>query len=199
MMDPRLKLFLALAGSILLSSCWVLMPNCHRRFTVHEDPFGDGQPNDLPRLNGIYVSDESRSAFYFFPHGLVKEFSFSVPESGYLSNPQETINRMEMTKRYPPSEDWGGYSIDGKELVIQRFNYHQTEICKRSIFEYHGVMVNDTTFIISSYNHYWFSDTATTCHFVYRFYPTDFKPDDSKIWFEKKRWYLRDRDPSRAR
>lgn len=59
--------------------------------------------------------------------------------------------------------------------------------------------MNDTTLVITSCIAYWFADTATTGRFVYRFYRTDFKPDYSKIWFEKKKWYLTGRDSSRVR
>lgn len=188
---------LLLAGSI--SSCWVLMPNCHKRFTVYRDAVHDSTALTLLHSDGIYASEDTREVLFFKMNGLVKVYPFCIPDSGFWHNPAHTIATIQ--SRYEPyaKDDWGAYSIVGDSLKIQSFNYHQTEVCKRSVFDYRGVVLNDTTFVITSRIAYWFADTATTGQFVYRFYRTDFKPDDSRIWFEKKRWYLNGRDSSRVR
>lgn len=193
----RTTLFLLLAFSA--SSCWVLMPNCPRQFNVHEEPITSLAPVMRLRMDGIYVCEETGTAFCIWPSGLVKEYPVSIPSTGFWANPQETLDRIAVQESYRSKDDWGAYSLQGTALKIQTFNYHQTEFCKRSVFEYTGAVENDTTFVITSKIAYWFADTATTGRFVYRFYPTDLRPDDSRIWFEKKRWYKRERHADRVR
>ncbi len=193
------KWFLLLAGVLSCTSCWVLMPNCHKQFTVYQLPVHDSTATSQLRSDGIYASEHTREVLCFQPNGLVKAYPLCIPDTGFWTDPSLTISIIQ--SRYEPykKEDWGAYTVLADTLKLQRFNYHQTEVCKRSVFDYRGVVLNDTTLVITSKIAYWFDDTATTGHFVYRFYPTDFKPDDSRIWFEKKRWYLRNRDPSRAK
>lgn len=175
------------------------MPNCHKQFTVYQLPVHDSTATSQLRSDGIYASEHTREVLCFQPNGLVKAYPLCIPDTGFWTDPSLTISIIQ--SRYEPykKEDWGAYTVLADTLKLQRFNYHQTEVCKRSVFDYRGVVLNDTTLVITSKIAYWFDDTATTGHFVYRFYPTDFKPDDSRIWFEKKRWYLRNRDPSRAK
>ncbi len=187
------------ASAFTLSSCWVLMPNCHSRFVVYQEPVYESAASAQIRSDGIYASEQTSEVLYFQPDGLAKAYPYCIPDSGFWANPSQTISAIKSRYESYAKEDWGAYYVMGDSLRMQRFNYHQTEVCKRSVFDYRGVVLNDTTFVITSRIAYWFADTATTGRFVYRFYRTDFKPDDSKIWFEKKRWYLRGRDPSRER
>ena len=192
------KWLLLLAGVLSCTSCWVLMPNCHKRFTTYQIAV-QGNPSHSIHFDGMYVSEELSQVLLFEPSGLIKIFPNCVPDTGFWASPLQTISTITLRDKHWAREHWGTYSIEQDSIHIQFFNYHQTEGCKRSVFDYRGVLLNDTTFVITSKIAYWFDDTATTGHFVYRFYPTDFKPDDSRIWFEKKRWYLRNRDPSRAK
>ena len=188
---------LLLAGSI--SSCWVLMPNCHKRFTTYRYPIqGPSDKNQL-RANGFYYSTEEHDAFFLTPSGLIKMVPFRIPLKASKVDSSGVLEDIIGWSRFTGKNYWGEYRINNDSIQLQWFNYHQTEVCKRSVFDDRGIVLNDTTFVITSRIAYWFDDTATTGQFVYRFYRTDFKPDDSRIWFEKKRWYLNGRDKSRVR
>lgn len=175
------------------------MPNCPKRFTTYRFAVQDSLARVSLRTDGFYFSPEKHDAFLFESDGLVRELPFRIPLSKSGVDSTRVIEDMQAFYKVTPRDYWGAYRIFGDSLQLQWFNYHQTEVCKRSVFDYRGVVLNDTTFVITSRIAYWFADTATTGRFVYRFYRTDFKPDDSKTWFEKKRWYLRGRDPSRER
>lgn len=122
-----------------------------------------------------------------------------IPKQTFWASPELIIQQIRAHDDFDRREYWGAYAIEGPNLRIQNFNYHTNEFCKRSVFEYTGTMESDTSFVISSEIAYWFDKTPAEGHWVYRFYPTSFTPDDRRIWFETRRWYKRGLHPSRAR
>lgn len=154
------------------------------------------------RSDGVYVNEELNEILVFNRNGLVKAYPNFIPhESDFWRDPGKVMQRITSFEklRFDQHERWGAYSLKSDALLVQRFNYHTNEFCKRSVFEYTGTILSDTAFIITSKVAYWFDKAPAEGHWVYRFYPTSFTPDDRRIWFENRRWYKRGRHPSRAR
>lgn len=66
-------LMLALcSGMCMLTSCWVVMPSCHKHFDTYCLPMLEGGVGVHPRTDGLYVCEEANDIFCFGPNGLVK-------------------------------------------------------------------------------------------------------------------------------
>lgn len=196
---PALALYAALC---MLTSCWVLGPSLHGRFNTYREPFVDSSALAFPRFDGIYVCEEANEIFFFQENGFVKNYPnmiAEIPKESFWVNTEDIIERVKRYDEFDRRESWGAYTRLDSALRIQHFVAHHYEFIRRSVFEYTGTILSDTAFVITSEIAYWFDKTPITGRFVYRFYPTSFTPDDSRIWFEKRRWYKKGRHPSRAR
>ncbi len=195
----RLALF---SGMCMLTSCWAVMPSCRGRFNTYRLPMLDTSVVFHPRTDGIYVCEEANGIFSFRGDGQVKYYPnmiAKIPKESFWGDPAIIIEHVKRFDALNRREFWGAYAMIGSVLRVQHFNYHQTEFCKRSVFEYFGTMENDSSFVITSEIAYWFDKAPDTTRYRYRFYPTEFTPDDRRIWFENRRWYKRGLHPSRAR
>ncbi len=96
-------------------------------------------------------------------------------------------------------ENWGDYAVKENEIILQNFNRNNEEVCKRSVFEEKGRILNDSTIEIYSEYSYWWKDKSPTLYApcVLNFYKTDTKPDSTIAWFVNKNWYKNELNTSR--
>lgn len=167
--------------------------NCTKYFNVYKAPVINNSEKILLRTNGIYISENGGASFFLYNNGKVKIFSpfFDTLRTDLWKTPNKIISEMQNDWEYKQKERWGDYSIKGNEIVIQRFNRNNEELCKRSVFEEKGRILNDSTIEIYSEYSYWWKDKLPTLYTpcILNFYKTDTKPDSTIAWFVNKKWY----------
>lgn len=194
---------LILLGISINSICCTIPINCTKHFTAYKEPVINSNEKILLRTDGIYISDNGSASFFLYNNGKVKIYSpfFDTLRTELWKTPQKIIAEMQDDWEFKQKERWGDYSIKGNEIIIQRFNRNNEEICKRTVFEEKGRILNDSTIeIYSEYSYWWRGKLPalyTPC--VLNFYKTDAKPDSTIAWFENKSWYKNELDGSRKR
>jgi hypothetical protein len=119
---------------------------------LYKEPIINSNEKILLKTDGIYISKNGWAAFFLYNNGKVKihrPFFDTIPEDRWRS-PQKILKEMQDDWEFKEKERWGDYSIRGNEIIIQRFNRNNEEICKRSVFEEKGRILNDTTIEIYS-------------------------------------------------
>ncbi len=137
-------------------------------------------------------------ALCFFDNGLAKYISSSVSaNNSFWINPEVEIKNLLENDQYFKKELWGHFQIIDDTIIIQNFGISNDQLCRRSVYEKKGVIVNDSTIIILSNYSFWFDNDLIKEPDTYRLFKTDQKPDSTLAWFRKKRWYHKNIDESR--
>ena len=196
------KLFNAVLLTILIIFIRCNSPiNCTKYFTAHKEAIMSSNQKLLLRTDGIYISKNGRAALFLFNNGKVKiyRYFFDTLRMELWVPPKKIIAEMQNDWEYKQKERWGDFFIKGNEIIIQRFNRNNEEICKRSVFEEKGRILNDSTIEIYSEYSYWWKDKHPVLYApcVLNFYKTDAKPDSTIAWFINKKWYKNELNESR--
>lgn len=183
---------------IKISSCSSPI-NCVKTFTIYKEPVASSSV--LLRTDGIYISKNGAASFFLYDNGKIKIFSpfFDTIPAYLWKSPQNILKGMQGDWEYTQKERWGDYTIKGNEIIIQRFNRNNEEICKRSVFEEKGHILNDSTIEIYSQYSYWWTDKLPSLYApcVLNFYQTNIKPDSTKAWYINKSWYKKELNVNR--
>jgi len=164
-----------------LSSCFYLMPNCKSGFELYKKPIKLAPKYNFKINNGFYSRYKDTVSYssgrFFFSNGKTKSSWFEWENKN-------------MFKRFSWKENWADYSIIGDTIIIQGFNHHNQEVCRRWVIETKGVITSDSTFVILENYDYRFNekqvfDSPIELYFV----PLSEKPDSTVAWYIKKDWY----------
>jgi len=192
----RIKLYLVLMILCLCSACAGIYP-CRKHFNVYKDPFTESVAEIPLRTNGVYVSTNLSGSFFLFDNGYSKTVSSIEPDgNSFWKNPESEINDLQLILNSFEREVWGQYKISNDTIVIQTFGLND-QMCRRSVYETIGVILNDSTIKVFSDYSYWFDAEFIEEPNIYRLYETEHKPDSTKAWFNNKRWYKRNLHESR--
>ena len=194
-MDWKKKSIILIIVLFSFNSCGILMTQ-KRHFNTYKSPVlqeGDKLPF---KTNGVYVEKNSHfnEVFYFYTNGLVKN---SGLHSDFWDNPKEIAKKVEDIYIFSSKEFWGDYTIKDDTIYIQIFNHNTQFLYKRWIFEWKGVIKNDTTIEMFSEYSYFGKDQFIHKPVIYGFYPTEIKPDSTKAWFNNKKWFKENLHESR--
>lgn len=164
---------------IMLNSCHYLMPSCINGFDIYKMPI-EQNPKFALRVNNGYYSSGNKSysgGRYFFLNGKTKSGIYDNNNDLFLSG-------------FSIKEHWAEYMIIDDTILIQKFNYHTSELCKRWVFETKGLITSDTTYLILSTYDYRFK--RTEIHdppILMTFVPDTIRPDSTVAWYLNKSWY----------
>lgn len=175
--------------------------NCTKYFTIYKKPVVNNNEGKSLRTDGIYISKNGLASFFLYDNGKVKihrPFFDTMPVSLWR-NPQKILDKMQEDWEFKRKENWGDYTIQGNEIILQNFNLNNQEACKRSVFEEKGRILNDSTIEIYSDYSYWWKDKQPILYIpcVLNFYKTETKPDSTIAWFINKSWYKNGLNESR--
>jgi hypothetical protein len=196
-MKPTLSFFFIIASILFFASCIPVMlmpkPNCKKKFDVFEHPISDRNSGKL-KTNGIYISETGNASFFLYNNGKTKlhRGPFQEYPQKYMLPIAKVLNEMEKEAYFNSKELWGDYEIKGNNIKVQGFNgYHwaREAVCKRSVFENIGKIVDDSTIEIYSEYSYLGKDTFFSGSCIMHYYPVTTKPDSTKAWFNGKKWY----------
>lgn len=190
------KLFTIGSILFLLNACVGIYP-CRKQFLLYKEAF-EFSDTKLPiNTNGVYISVSHEGSFYLYNNGYAKILFSNLPVSkSFWKNPSIEINELQSQEKYFRKEVWGNYIIKNDTIIIQTFGLND-QLCKRSVYETKGVILNDSTIKVFSDYSYWFDSELIKVPNIYRLYKTDQKPDSTLAWFNKKWWYKKDLHESR--
>lgn len=175
---------------IVFSSCF----NQKKHFKIIRIPVKEDRSKNFKK-NGVYISNQEKgSALFFFENGFTK---WSGWTNNFIEDKVNNFKDIEEFNNNFQKEYWGHYAIKNDTIIIQEFNHNNEEIYKRSISERHGLIINDSTIVILSWDSYWGNYQLPQDPMKYIFYPTNSKPDSTKAWFNNKRWYKKNLHESR--
>jgi len=150
------------------------------------------------RVDGIFVSVNQRGAFALYKDGKVKFVDSYLPIGNeFWLNPDKMISIVENQINIIGKEGTGHYKRVSDTIIIQTFGISNDQLCRRSVYETKGIIVNDSTIKVFSDYSYWFNSELIKEPNIYRLYKTDHKPDSTLAWFNKKRWYKKNLHESR--
>jgi hypothetical protein len=152
-------------------------------------PIINGKANSQIQLNGIYVSLNSRGSMIFYSDGSCKNNAADPEGDVFWDNPDSVFKCYYEDWDFLLKEVWGHYSIHKDSIKIQSFGHANDQLCKRSVYETVGEILNDSTLVIYSDYSYWFKSELLEEPNIYGFYPTTIKPDSTKAWFNNRRWF----------
>lgn len=139
------------------------------------------------RTNGVYISESKGVCLYLYKNGKVTYKHLEIPPAKEQS-PDSFIIEVRK-KEFNTKEYWGDFEIKDGIFRSQVFTLNNERSCKRYIIENIGQIIDDST--IEMY--YEFDTRADEEYFMGRyrlkFYQTYVKPDSSKAWFAKRKWY----------
>ena len=188
-----LTLFLIL---FLLPSCTGIYP-CRKQFTIYKDPFPQPRTKIPIKTNGVYVSTNQSGSFYLYDNGYTKTISSNSPNSNsFWDDPNNQMIELLSGEDYFRKEVWGNYKLIADTIIIQNFGLND-QLCKRSVYETKGIILNDTTIMVFSHYSFWFDYELIKEPNIYRLYKTEHKPDSTMAWFNKKYWYKKNLHESR--
>jgi len=181
----------------LLASC-VSPINCRKQFTIYKNPNNNIISECGFLKDGVFVSLNGKNAFYLYNDGLVKSILRTERANQlFWVCPEKEIYKILPDDEYFKKEIWGHYQIINDTILIQTFGLSNDQLCRRSVYETKGVVLNDSTIEVFSYYSYWFESEFIKEPNIYRFYKTEQKPDSTLAWFNKKRWYKKNLHESR--
>jgi len=111
--------------------------------------------------------------------------------------PETAIDTILANDDYFKREIWGHYQIIYDTIIIQSFGLANDQLCRRSVYETRGIILNDSTIKVFSDYSYWHNYELIKEPNIFRLYKTKHKPDSSIAWFNKKRWYKKNLHESR--
>jgi len=178
-----------------LSSCAIL-PNYKKGFNVYENPIKNNYNENRILTNGVYGCNLSKNGvvFYFYTNGIVKVIGWT---SNFFQNADSVLNYYSSDWRYYYEEDWGQYSINYDTLTIQVFNRNNQEFFKRQVIEDKCLIINDSSFVLFSSINCLYNMQFVKEPVIYKFYPTELKPDSTIAWFNDKKWFKENLHESR--
>ncbi len=182
-MGSLLKIFI-LFSLFSYTSCHYLMPSCTDGFEIYKKPVIIPSTKSLKLNNGFYSrSINSNSGRFLFSNGKTKSAMF-----GNGNNLSEFTNK----------ENWADYFINGDTLIIQGFNHHNQELCRRWVIETKGLITSDTTILLLSTYDYRFKttevfDPPTLLSFI----SSSIRPDSTVAWYQNKSWFINNVHSSR--
>jgi hypothetical protein len=180
-----------------LASC-VSPINCRKQFTVYKEPIIKSSRNIHSFNNGIFVSINGEDVLYLFDNGLSKTISSSISTNQeFWLYPEKAIDNIIADDDYFKKEIWGHYQIIYDTIIIQTFGLANDQLCRRSVYETRGIILNDSTIKVFSDFSHWFNYEIIKEPNIFRHFTTDYKPDRSLAWFNKKRWYKKNLHESR--
>ena len=185
-------------GSILflLNACVGIYP-CRKQFSLYKEPFNPSNTKFPIKTNGVYISVNHEGSFYLYNNGYAKILFSNLPEGkSFWKNPSIEIIELQSQEKYFRKEVWGNYIINNDTIIIQTFGLND-QLCKRSVYQRKGVILNDSTIKLYSSYSYWFEREFVTEPNTFRLYETEHKPDSTLAWFSKKRWYKKNLHESR--
>jgi hypothetical protein len=180
----------------LLNSCGIML-NCHRPFNIYKFPIAQHPHANRPRTDGIFVSTDSRDAYFFYANGRVMSYGFLHPIGDFWSDPDSALATMRAHRNFNSREGWGDHSIRNDTIWVQAFNWNVQEPCTRAVFDDVGRVISDSIIVINVIFAHSRADTLFKGSKEFRFHPTALKPDSANVWFEKKLWYKKELHPSR--
>ncbi len=189
---------------ILSTSCNILN---HSRFSYHEQ-FAETQT--AFKTNGVYYKFEEyhsvygddryyASLFYFYKDGSIINTSLTIKNSG----DKDILPKLtsEFNKRIELAYRTGGaYIISGDTLKTQMFeSTGQRGMYSENVVEYRFIFnkKSDSIRLISSFCEWCSKDRKKKMAMEipeerYNFLPLTIKPDSSKIWFKRTKWYRKE-------
>jgi hypothetical protein len=199
-MKKLIYLFILMAA---FNSCWTVN---HKRFTYYKLP---AQYHPSFNTNGLYyrfkeyrtVHGDDRywaGVYFFYQDGNVLTASITMKDSSDKDIVSKLTNEL-YTAIENSNGDGGAYAIVGDSLKLQMFVGTQ----QRGVWA--TDIINENC-IISTDDHA-ITLTSTICEWCpketnkafakapieeYKFLPLTRKPDSSKLWFRKKKWYKRE-------
>jgi hypothetical protein len=195
-------LFVKLKFAIIFFLCGCV--SNHQNFNVYKaEPFRSG---DQFPLNGFYfLKDFSPTKYWDRPHGIyffadgslcaytTNEIS-TIPESEFWSYPEEYLRTLDFVRN---AGEPGHFTVKNDTLIIEFITW-RGGFPQQGSNRFEGIMGNDSTFILNRQICRWcpiridgFRDNGVRSmrDIQYRFYPTDIRPDSSRLWIKKTRWY----------
>ncbi|MDD3744445.1 MAG: hypothetical protein PHX54_12535 [Lentimicrobiaceae bacterium] len=150
------------------------------------------------RVDGIFVSVNQRGAFALYKDGKAKFVDSYLPIGNeFWLYPEKMISIIENQINIIGKEGAGHYKQVSDTIIIQTFGISNDQLCRRSVYETKGVILNDSTIVVFSDYSYWFDSELIKQPNIYRLYKTNLKPDSTLAWFNKKRWYKNNLHESR--
>jgi len=172
--------------------------NCRKQFTIFMYPISVSSDEYKIHIDEIFVSVNGSDAICFFDNGLSKTISsFASNINSFWLNPKVEASCLLEKDQYFRKELWGHFRITKDTLIIQSFGLSNDQLCRRSVYETKGIIMNDSTIKVFSDYSYWFDSELIKEPNIYRLYKTDQKPDSTLAWFNKKRWYKKNLHESR--
>jgi len=172
--------------------------NCRKQFTIFMDPISVSSDEYKIHIDGIFVSVNQRGTFALYKDGKAKFIDSNFPIGDeFWEYPERKISFIEKQISLIGKEGAGHYRILNDTIIIQSFGLSNDQLCRRSVYETKGIIMNDSTIKVFSDYSYWFDSELIKEPNIYRLYKTDQKPDSTLAWFNKKRWYKKNLHESR--
>ncbi len=173
----------------LCTACNALLPNCREAYHAHQWPLLSSSAR-MPRTEGYYISLDGQGCFAIYGNGRFKKVSLVMPDGKAFWAASETERmRLIESASIRPGDGWGDFSVDGDHFRGQFFNRNIDEVCVRNVFEYQGLVLNDSTIAVQSIYMHWKGETFMNTPNTFRFFPTEQRPDQSCSWLYTKSWY----------
>lgn len=179
----------------IISACSSI--NCVKPFSTFSKPI-EKQSFFKLRTNGVYVSQSGRGAFFIYKNGKAKIISSLFPiGKEFWNDPKNEIEKIYGDMNYSTKECWGDYTLVEDSILIHFITRHNNEPCKRWVFEETGIVLNDSIIKIETSYSFWGKDTIQNEPNIFRFFPTNIKPDSNIFWYKNKSWYIKNLHESR--
>ena len=196
-MKNLIKIFI---GLVLLQIYSCINPiNCRKHFTVYKEPIFESEINYPIRTDGVFISTNQKGAFALYKSGMAKFIGSNVPIDGnFWSYPEVNFYQIEEQIDFIEKEGAGHFQISNDTITIQTFSLANDQLCRRSVYETKGIILNDTTIRVFTDYSFWFDyELIKEQSNIYKLYKTEHKPDSTLAWFNKKWWYKRNLHESR--
>ncbi len=196
----KINVSIGLLMLITLSSCFIPI-TIRKDFSVFKQPVYKGDNRFKLRYDGIYVSVNKSGGVAFYSDGKQRTIGSVLPEgNSFWFDPEAEMRDILKRYEYDADEIWGDYYIKNDTFYSEGFGLNYSEFIVRQFFIRKGVLLNDTTLLITSNkNTHYDIEFEKNEPNVFRFYKTKLKPDSTKIWYINKHWYQKGVHESRKR
>ncbi len=163
---------------LIFSNCSIILPSCKKGFELYQREIYIDPVYNL-RTDGIFVHNENIEVLY--SNGLNKgRMHYYQEKNGNITD--SILN-------YFKKEYWGEFQIIKDTIIIQSFNRHNQELCKRWLTEYRGLVLSDTSYMLNYYYDCWKNDFEYFDPIIYIYKQNLNKPDSRDAWYYNKKWY----------